>query len=176
MDDSLSRSAHLQQRLRQSESERKKRCRDSLECSANGRQGGKASLQAGIDFNSATLAAPTTIVYSVYSINDGIIKGLINTEPDVQTLAGNLKGVIPDNADNLAGIKQAQSATSQSTTAMGAASANQPAAVQVNASKQSQADDLAANAQYPEALPRPPPSPPRALPPPLRAPPPPPRT
>ena len=86
----------------------------------------QASLQAGIDFNTSTLAAPTTIVYSVYSINDGIIKGLINTEPDVQTLAGNLKGVIPDSADNLAGIKQAQSATSQSGAAMNAVQSSQP--------------------------------------------------
>lgn len=88
----------------------------------------QSGLQAGIDFNSSTLAAPATIVYSVYSINDGIIKGLINTEPDVQTLAGNLKGVIPDSANNLAGIKQAQSATSQSAAAM--SDAKQPVAVQ----------------------------------------------
>ena len=107
----------------------------------------QTSLQAGIDFNTSTLASPTTIVYSVYSINDGIIKGLISTEPDVQSLAGNLKGVIPDSADSLAGIKQAQSATSQSAAAMSAAQSNQPPAVLNAAQTGVNSDNLTATAQ-----------------------------
>ncbi len=105
------------------------------------------SLKAGIDFNSSTLGAPATIVYAVYSINEGIVKGLVNTEPDVSALAGNLKGVIPDSADNLAGIKQAQSATNQSDAATSNAQSKQTSDAQVAAKAGASSHAAAAKAE-----------------------------
>ena len=83
----------------------------------------QAAIQSGADFLASTYASPGTIVYTVYSINDGVTKALISTEPDVQSLAGTMKGVIPDSANSLAGIKAASAAGAQASGALKAAPA-----------------------------------------------------
>jgi hypothetical protein len=81
----------------------------------------QTALQSGADFLGTTYSSPGTIVYTVYSINDGVTKALISTEPDVQSLAGTMKGVIPDAANSLAGIKATAAAGAQAKSALSAA-------------------------------------------------------
>lgn len=78
---------------------------------------GQAALKAGQNFLDTANKAPATIVDTVDKINGAINSALIATEPDVQSLASNLKGVIPDSATGLAGIKSTAAATTTTTTA-----------------------------------------------------------
>jgi hypothetical protein len=87
-----------------------------------------AAIQSGSEFYRSAYGSPAIIVHTVYSINDGVTKALIKSEPDVQSLAGTMKGVIPDAADNLAGIQAAKAA---GTASKAAAATAVPAGAQV---------------------------------------------
>ena len=50
----------------------------------------------GRSFLETAANSPTTIVYMVDKINNNVSSALIKTEPDVKSLASNLKGVIPE--------------------------------------------------------------------------------
>ncbi|MGD0074438.1 MAG: hypothetical protein ABSD31_08855 [Candidatus Binataceae bacterium] len=56
---------------------------------------------------------PSAIVNTVDKINNNLSSALIKTEPDVKSLASNLKGVIPDSATSLAGIPNAKENAAQ---------------------------------------------------------------
>ena len=72
----------------------------------------QAALKAGQGFLDSADKAPPTIIYSVDKINGAVDKAIIDSEADVQALAANLKGVIPDTANSLAGIKASTAAPS----------------------------------------------------------------
>jgi hypothetical protein len=84
---------------------------------------GQATLKAGQEFLDSADKAPSTIIYAVDKINGSVDKALIDTEADVQTLATNLKGVIPDTANALAGAG-ASSAAPATPASGGAKAAN----------------------------------------------------
>jgi hypothetical protein len=66
------------------------------------------------DFVSTAEDSPVTIVYAVDKINTSVSSSIINTEADVKSLSANLKDVIPENADNLAGIPSAKDKSDKS--------------------------------------------------------------
>jgi hypothetical protein len=105
-----------------------------------------SALKSGSDFLGTTYASPATIIHTVYSINDSVTKALIKTEPDVQSLAGTMKGVIPDSVDALAGIKAASSdsakAASTQAAALNSGSSGTKAMATFLADKQRPAEDF----------------------------------
>jgi hypothetical protein len=78
----------------------------------------------GSEFIETAYAAPITIVNITNKINNSVNGALIATQKDIQTLASNLKGVIPTSATSLAGAadslktdaSSAQKPTAKSTT------------------------------------------------------------
>jgi hypothetical protein len=69
------------------------------------------AVQVGDDFIRTAKGAPVTIVNVTNQINAAVNANLIKTEPDIQKLSSNLKGAIPDQATDLAGINSLKSAT-----------------------------------------------------------------
>ncbi len=81
---------------------------------------GKAA-QVGDDFYRTAQGAPITIVNVTNQINNAVNANLIKTEPDIQKLSSNLKGAIPDQATDLAGINSLKTASSDAQAAQTAA-------------------------------------------------------
>jgi hypothetical protein len=74
----------------------------------------KDTVKIASDFLETAENSPVTIVYTVDKINTSVSSEIINTEPDVKSLSANLKDVIPDKANNLAGIPTAKKGADES--------------------------------------------------------------
>jgi hypothetical protein len=81
---------------------------------------GKAA-QVGDDFLRTAQGAPNTIVNVTNQINNAVNANLIKTEPDIQKLSSNLKGAIPDQATDLAGINSLKTSAADAKKAQNAA-------------------------------------------------------
>ncbi len=75
------------------------------------------AVQVGDDFIRTAKGAPMTIVNVTNQINAAVNANLIKTEPDIQKLSSNLKGAIPDQATDLAGINSLKSASTDAQSA-----------------------------------------------------------
>jgi hypothetical protein len=80
------------------------------------------AVQVGDDFIRTAKGAPMTIVNVTNQINAAVNANLIKTEPDIQKLSSNLKGAIPDQATDLAGINSLKSASADAQSAQAKAS------------------------------------------------------
>jgi hypothetical protein len=80
------------------------------------------AVQVGDDFIRTAKGAPMTIVNVTNQINAAVNANLIKTEPDIQKLSSNLKGAIPDQATDLAGINSLKSASADAQSAQATAS------------------------------------------------------
>ncbi len=80
------------------------------------------AAQVGDDFLRTAKGAPMTIVNVTNQINAAVNANLIKTEPDIQKLSSNLKGAIPDQATDLAGINSLKSASTDAQSAQATAS------------------------------------------------------
>jgi hypothetical protein len=80
------------------------------------------AAEVGDDFFRTAQGAPITIVNVTNQINNAVNANLIKTEPDIQKLSSNLKGAIPDQATDLAGINSLKTASADAQTAQTAVS------------------------------------------------------
>ncbi len=74
------------------------------------------AVQVGNDFAQTALAAPITIVNTTNHINAALNGALIKTEPNLSALAGNIKGIIPDKEQAVAGLSAAQNSAADAQT------------------------------------------------------------
>ncbi len=95
------------------------------------------AVQVGDDFIRTAKGAPMTIVNVTNQINAAVNANLIKTEPDIQKLSSNLKGAIPDQATDLAGINSLKSAAADAQSAQTKAS-SAGAALNIKAASQTE--------------------------------------